>query len=40
MTTPKIDRKPGHEVERHPDGALARHTCFEPAANASWEDEA
>ena len=30
MTTAKIDRKLGHEVERHPDGALTRHTCFEP----------
>ena len=30
MTTAKIDRKLGHEVERHPDGALTRHTCFKP----------
>lgn len=30
MTTAKIDRKLGHEVERHPDGALTRHSGFEP----------
>ena len=37
MTAAKIDRKPGHEVERHPDGALTRHTCFEPREDVMRE---
>jgi len=30
MTTAKIDRKLGHQVERRPDGARTRYTCSEP----------
>ena len=30
MTTARIERKLGNEVERHPDGALTRHAFFEP----------
>lgn len=37
MPTAKFDRKLGHEVERHPDGALTRHTCFEPHEDVMLE---